>query len=255
MIRVVPGCIKDISTIKASITEFGLSNVTLILDRDLFSDENIKKLLIISWMLWLQLCVIVSFMIMFLRCLWITSFIRIGLLSVVRCVVMRWVVLHFFVDPLLCGEEEMTLYRLLDEKKLDRQEFLVRLGRVGKILVVSSLDVGCGVVFELYKSRGEVEQHFDTFKNTLRGICCIWGMMKRCLGICLLGFCRFMGIVCCRIFFGVRGCLIVFRLWIYLKSFRYCMVDDGINMVLSEVPKKARVLNEKLGLNLFPKTT
>ncbi|MDR0372875.1 MAG: transposase [Nitrososphaerota archaeon] len=44
MIRVVPGSVWDVSTIKTALAGLGLSNVTLILDRGMFSEENIQDI-------------------------------------------------------------------------------------------------------------------------------------------------------------------------------------------------------------------
>jgi len=75
------------------------------------------------------------------------------------------VTLYLYEDLDLAAEEEKMLYRLLEEGKIDRKTLNRRLKRVGRILVVSSLTVEPRVVYDLYRSRNLVEEHFSALRT------------------------------------------------------------------------------------------
>jgi hypothetical protein len=121
---------------------------------------------------------------------------------------------------------------------------------------VSSLDIAAAEVFGLYKGRVEVEQMFDVFKNTLEGDLLYLGDDFAVFGhlfvgfLSLFGYCVLQNLLRCGgLFDSVSPLDLLAEL-----SLVYA-VDCGEQMVLSEIPKKARILDEKLGLNLFPKNT
>ena len=222
MIRVVPGSIKDVSTLKASIADLDLTLITLIMDRGLFSEENIRVMLESNLNFVVPTRRNSSLYDKVQKDLEGHFFYRQRLIKCVKtCYEERF--LYLFEDVRLKEEEETMLYGFLDEKKIGEDEFRMGLLKAGRILMVSSLDVDCMRVFEMYKQREEVEGHFDIFKNTCTVIFYICRMRSLFLGICLFRFCRFMVIVFCRIFLEVGVCLIVFRLLICLKSSRRFM--------------------------------
>ncbi|MDR1992820.1 MAG: transposase, partial [Nitrososphaerota archaeon] len=238
MIRVVPGSVRDVSTIKTTLAELGLSNVTLILDRGIFSDENIQTIARS------QFGVVVAarrnsklyeqmpgeFLEHF--------FYRSRLIKCGRVRIEGGLFLYFFCDFGLCEEEETTLYRLLDEKRLELDEFGVRLRLAGKILVVSNLDVGCRVVFELYMCRGEVERQFDTFKNTLQGDLLYLHDDFGVFGHLFVGFLSFYGYCVLQNLLRREGLLDSVSVFDLLEEFSLVYgVDGGGGVVVCEVPK------------------
>lgn len=75
--------------------------------------------------------------------------------------------LYLYLDKDLELEETKTLYRKLDEGIIDRTELDERSKVMGKILIVSSLDLPEIELFELFKKRERVEKMFDAYKNVL----------------------------------------------------------------------------------------
>ena len=64
-------------------------------------------------------------------------------------------------------EERKTLYRRLDDGKIDKKELRERMKKAGNILILSNPDVGGNDIYELYKGRETVEKMFDTYKTVL----------------------------------------------------------------------------------------
>ncbi len=64
-------------------------------------------------------------------------------------------------------EERKTLYRKLDDGKIDKKELRERMKKAGKILILSNLDVDGNKMYDLYKGRETVEKMFDTYKTVL----------------------------------------------------------------------------------------
>ena len=75
---------------------------------------------------------------------------------------------YLYEDVDLATEEEMTLFRLLEEEKIDRETLNKRLKRAGWILIVSSLTAEPREVYDLYKSWNLVEDHFAAFKSLIQ---------------------------------------------------------------------------------------
>jgi transposase len=254
MIRVVPGCIKDVSTLKASIADLDLSSITLILDRGIFSEENIKVMQENN----------LNFIVPTRRNSDLYGKVRKELEGhffyrgrLIKCVktVVESRFLYLFEDARLKEEEETTLYGLLDEKKIGKDEFLKGLQRAGRILMVSSLDVECRGVFDMYKEREEVEQHFDTFKNTLRGDLLYLQDSESVFGHLFVSFLALYGYCVLQNMLRIAGLLDAVSPLDLLEEFSSVYaVTDGKKKFLSEIPKKVKKLDEKLGTNLFPKS-
>ncbi|HJH27757.1 MAG TPA: hypothetical protein C5S37_13570, partial [Methanophagales archaeon] len=75
--------------------------------------------------------------------------------------------LYLFEDQDLRLEEQKTLYKKLDESKIDRKKFDDKMKKAGKILIVSDMDVEKQEIYHLYKKREVVEKMFDTYKTVL----------------------------------------------------------------------------------------
>lgn len=75
--------------------------------------------------------------------------------------------LYFFYDPQLRGDEETALLRKVENKKLTMKEFEKNKRVAGVIGLITNLNKDGIEVFELYKSRQDVESAFDAMKNCL----------------------------------------------------------------------------------------
>lgn len=75
--------------------------------------------------------------------------------------------LYIFRDPLLRGEEESTLIKRLHRKEITPEKYDEKQKRAGIIGIISSMNEKPEKIYDLYKGREDVEQAFDTMKNTL----------------------------------------------------------------------------------------
>jgi transposase len=75
--------------------------------------------------------------------------------------------LYLYEDQQLKLEENITLYRKLDDDKISEEGLCNSQERAGKILIVSNLDLDPKDIFVLYKSRDRIEKLFDAYKNSL----------------------------------------------------------------------------------------
>jgi transposase len=162
--------------------------------------------------------------------------------------------LYLFEDVRLKEEEETTLYGFLDEKKIGEDEFRMGLLKAGRILMVSSLDVDCMRVFEMYKQREEVEGHFDIFKNTLHSDLLYLQDAESIFGHLFVSFLSLYGYCVLQNILRSGGLLDSVSPLDLLEEFSSVYaITDGEKTILTEVPKKVKKLDDRLATDLFPK--
>lgn len=151
-------------------------------------------------------------------------------------------------------DEQKTLYRLLDDGEIDRPTLDRRLKRAGRILILSSLTKTPQEIYELYKSRNMVEDHFTAFKSLiladklyLRDTTAVFGHVF--IGfLCLYLYCRILNRIKRA---GLSAHLSPQGLLLKLsKVFRVTYGDDEKR--ITEVPKQVREIAQKLGGSIFP---
>jgi hypothetical protein len=254
MVRAVPGSIRDVSTLKASIADLNLSGITLILDTGLFSEGNIEAMFKSN----------LSFILPVRRNSKLYAragrrcdghfFYRQRLIKYRKTPIAGKRFLYLFEDERLKEEEETTLYRLLDEEKIDRDELGDGIKKAGRILMVSSIDTDEKKIFGMYKERDAVEQHFDSFKNTLRSDILYLQDSESVFGHMFVSFLSLYGYCVLQNILRSAGILDkVSPLDLFEEFSSVYAITDGERTIVTEVPKKVRELDEKLGTNLFPK--
>lgn len=75
--------------------------------------------------------------------------------------------IYIFEDPKLRGEEESALLRKVEMGRISMKEFEEKRKRAGIIGIISDMNREGRVIFDLYKSREDIELAFDALKNTL----------------------------------------------------------------------------------------
>lgn len=252
MIRAPPGSVRDVATIYASVKEMGLEGKVLILDRGFFG-ENVMEFLDgkgLSYVLPARrnsdLYDLVS--LGEDEFLYHDRIIRSGKASGDG----HW--LYRYEDTEMRLDEERNLLRVVNEGKISRREKKERMGRAGHILIVSDLDREPEDIYLLYKRRDKVEKQFDVWKSTLqadrtwlRDDASIFGhVFVSFLSLYLLA----------RLEQALRQAGLLSKysarrtLDEYSKAYQ---VRSGEMELDYEVPKKVRELDQKLGLNIFPK--
>ncbi len=163
------------------------------------------------------------------------------------------VFLYLFEDQDLMLEERKTLYRQLDDGKIDKNKLRERMKKAGKILILSNMDAGGNEIYELYKGRETVEKMFDTCRTVLEADKIYLQDDESVFGHVFILFpslythCKLEQIL-------KKGELDrkmtpVDLLFKYGKVYH---VDLGDHGMVTEVPKKVVDLDERLGLDIFP---
>ena len=142
---------------------------------------------------------------------------------------------------------------MLDDGKLDNDEFRERMWKAGKILIISNMDTDGKRVYEMYKGREDVEQQFDTFKSTLHSDIMYLRDDESVFGHMFVAFLSLYGY--CTMQNTLRKASLLEKVSPadLLEEFSSVYaITDGERMIVTEVPKRARELDEQLGTNLFP---
>lgn len=165
MFQVLPGTVGDAATLIASLTESDTARTTLILDRRTVSEANETLLRERT----------IPFVVLqrrnsarYATRIHLTDhfFYRKRLIRAGKREV-NGLMLYLYEDADLEIEEKKTLYRLLEVGQIDRETLNQRMKRAGRILLLSSIMADPQEIYELYKSRNMVEDHFDAFKSLL----------------------------------------------------------------------------------------
>ena len=254
MIRSLPGSVKDIKTLYHSLDELDLDlgGKILVLDRGFFSDDVVEFLDGKN----------ISYILPTKRNSRFYNT-RIHLNGhfyyherLIRCGKRECdnFFLYLFEDQELMLEERKTLYKKLDEKRIDKKELTARMKKAGKILILSNMDVEGHEIYELYKKRETVEKMFDTYKTVLNADKIYLQDDESVFGHVFISFLSLS--IHCKLEQLLKKAELNRKLTPIDLLFKYGKVyhvDLGENSMISEVPKKVWDLEERLGLNIFPK--
>lgn len=254
--RLVPGSIRDVSSLLLSMKESDVKDIILVGDKGFYSSNNINELETEKIRYVLPLKRNSQFIdysplmhagkkqfeghfLFENRVIWHYEHIVNGKRIVT------------FLDDKLKVEEERDFLIRVNEGKLKMDEFYENESRFGTISIITGTELPPQRIFELLKSRVEIEVVFDTFKNVLnadrsymRDDSAMEGWM-------------FVNFVSLLLYYKVYGLLISRDILskcspkdVILHLSRVFNVKIGNNWVVSEVPKKTRLLIEKLGIDL-----
>ena len=263
--RLVPGSIRDVSTVVASVKEAHLKGALLIGDKGFYSESNITTLedenVNLKYIFPLKRnSSLISYMPTrsgdrkkFDGCfrfdekvIWYREQKPRSKAEVEKG---RRVIL--FLDEHLKGEEEKDFMSHVKAGKLELEGYFERQFCMGTIAVTTNCSFGAQRVFELLKERLEVEQVFDTFKNTLhadrsfmRDDCGLQGWM----------FVNFVALLFYyRIYDLLLRCDALDRYSpgdAIMHLSRVFKLKIGDKWVLSEIPKLSRTLADKLKIQI-----
>lgn len=252
MIRPIPGSVRDIKSLFNSIIEVRKEGGTIILDRGFFSEDTIKFLLDKK----------MNFVLPARRnsLLYET---RIHLNDhlfyqkrLIRCGKRKvgGIFLYLFEDQHLMLEENTSLYRKLDEEKIDKQELGEAQKRAGRILIVSNLDLDEKEIFMQYKSRDRIEKLFDTYKNVLQADTLYLQDNESVFGHIFVSFLSLYAYT--KIEIALKKVDLLHKLSpkdVLLELSKVYLIELTDCNIISEIPKRVERLDEKLKLELFPK--
>ena len=251
MIRGLPGSVRDVATLVRSLAEIDAPGATLVLDRGFVSEAN-ENLLRESGLQFVLPQRRNSIRYEIRIHLTDHFFYHKRLIHAGKREV-DGVTLYLYEDVDLVAEEEKTLYRLLEEGVIDRETLNKRLKRAGRILIVSSLAAEPREVYDLYKSRSLVEEHFAVFKSLIQADKLYLRDATAVFGHVFVGFlCLYLY---CRILNRIKKAGMTAHLsphGLLLKLSKVYAVRSGEERAITEVPKQVRKIAERLELNIFP---
>ncbi len=156
-----------------------------------------------------------------------------------------------FLDEKLKVEEERDLLIRVHEKKLELSEFYENETKFGTISVITKTQLSPQKIYELLKSRVDIEVVFDTFKNVLNAD---RSYMRE--DSALEGW-MFVNFIALLLYYKVYMLLVSKDILskyspkdVILHLARINKIKIGGNWQLSEIPKKSRILVEKLGIDM-----
>lgn len=252
MLRPLPGSLKDVTTLLPSMDGLHLADAILILDRGFISDKVVEGIISreCSFLLPLRRNSVHYDVRIHLndRFMYHKRLIRGGKRDIGERT------LYLFEDEDLRLEERKTIFERLDKGVLTKDEARDKEKRAGRILFLSNVDKPPQQIYELYKTRDLVEKHFDTLKNEIQADVLYLGDRNAVCGHLFVGFlCLYLY---CRLLAHIRKADLTAEyspkdvLLIFAKVMRVSY--DGFDQI-TEVPKKVRELERKLGVELFPK--
>ena len=151
-------------------------------------------------------------------------------------------------------EERKTLYRKMDDGKIDKNKLKERMDKAGKILILSNLDVDGAEIYEIYKRRETVEKMFDTYKTVLEADKIYLQDDEGVFGHVFISFLSLY--IHCKLEQVLKKGELSRKMTPIDLLFKYGKVyhvDMGDRDMITEVPKKVVDLEERLGLDIFPK--
>jgi len=174
--RIVPGSIRDVSVIPASVNEAGISNAIVVTDKSFYSKPN-TRMLEGEGLRYIMPLKRNSSLISYRRLLGeirkkMDGFFRFDERVIWHYTIQRGgkkngrkVVVYF--DPSLKAEEEKDFLSRVKEGKVKMGEYYQRERTFGTISVITNSGMKPDETFQLLKRRVDVEQLFDTLKNAL----------------------------------------------------------------------------------------
>jgi len=254
--RIVPGSIRDVSSLLLSMEESSVKDIILVGDKGFYSDDNIKELGLkkIRYILPLRRNSLLidyapikqagkkQFEGHFLfenRVIWYYEH-QIDDKRIVT-----------FLDDSLKLEEERDFLIRAKEDQIKMEEFYENEGKFGTISIITGTTLPAQRIFELLKSRIEIEVTFDTFKNVLNAD---RSYMRD--NFSMEGW-MFVNFIALLLYYKIYGLLVYKDVLskysprdVILHLSRVFHVKIGDNWIVSEIPKKTRLLIENMGIDL-----
>ncbi len=245
-LRVLPGAINSVTSLKRTVEEAGISDAVLVADTGFYSLSNIRTLESMK----------LSYIIPLRRNSRLIDYSFVGERN------------FMFEDhPIFYSRYERssrTVYTFRNDflKAEEEKDYISRHGgnarfrsirdRMGTISVITNLKVSGEIVYDMLKSRTEVEQAYDTFKNTIHADRSYMRDDNQMQGWMFVNFIAL--ILYYRIYAMLRKHDLLSRYSVHdvidhLE--RVQMLKIGEEWKISEIPKQSRMLIEKLEIPIM----
>jgi transposase len=254
--RFLTGSLTDVSAVTLTVKEAGIKNSILIGDKGFYSEDNVKNLKKQH----------VKYILPLKRNSTLIDYVNIesgDKRNLGGCFLFQnrsvWYDKHklkgkhiiLFLDEKLKAEEERSFIIHVEGKKKTMDEFYEKQHRRGTIAVITDYKEDPQKIYELLKRRLEIEQVIDTFKNTLKADRTYMRDDYQMEGWMLINFISLL------LHYKTYGLLIQKKLLhkyspkdvlMHLSRIHKLKIND--KWTTSEIPKKSRVLIEKLDMRI-----
>lgn len=253
MIRCFPGSVRDVKSLYTSLKEMDMTDKTLILDRGFFSDKSLKYFKKERYN--------------FIVPAWRNS--RYYNLEynlddhffyhdrLIRYAKQEQDMVYFYMyeDEDLLRDETRTLYKRLDAKQVSPRKFEEEKKKAGRILIASNHDKDEKDLYNMYKTRDQIEKLFDTYKNVLDADRLYLQDNETLLGHVFASFLSLYAYTSLQQLIKKTGLENKYSPTDILQQYSktYILELDTHN-IITDTPKKTEELDKTLKLDVFPKT-
>ena len=250
-LRIVPGSVRDISTLVNSVEEMGLSRGIMVTDTGFFSRTNLEHL-IKRGLSFIIPCKRNSRLVPQITVLSKNFFMYRGRAIKHTETEAEELHLYLFEDTRLGCEEETTYYTLIEQGKRKFKEGDMK--NFGRISLLSDLADSPQQIYLMYKSREEIEVAFNLLKNVMEVDRTYLRDNESLSGYLFINF------ISLYLYYFVLNLLQKEELNsklsvrdLLLELSKIYVVESEGKELISGIPKKANCLIQLLGYDLFPK--
>ncbi len=162
--------------------------------------------------------------------------------------------LYMYGDTSLRAEEETNMIREIGIGEKKQKDLIAERDRLGKFAILSNLRSDPKEIYELYKSREEVEAAFDSMKNELENDKSYLHTTDGIRGYFFISF------VSLYIYFSILEALkekklsqkISVKDALFELSKTY-VIADGARRSVAEIPDRSQKIADAFGLKIYPK--
>lgn len=250
-VRLLPGSVRDVTTIKNTVKLAGVKNYFFIADRGFYSDQNVKILgkEEISYVVPLKRNNTIIPKEIDEKFEGIFVYNDRPIIFWKRKVENNF--LYIYEDKLLKQEEETNFLLKLEQGKKKTEEYHQEKEKFGMMFILSDVDDDPNVIYNLYKDREQIEYAFNVFKNLLESDKSYLRENAQFEGYIFFNF------LSLHLYYLILNRLRKAELNkkysvsdVMLQFSKVKMYDFEGGEIMSEVPKQIRELSEKLEMNL-----
>lgn len=249
ILEVLPGSVRDYKAFDSIMERYDIRECIIVADRGLATYDMPKRKGV-----YLVVAIKRNFRVMDFNMNLDRSFIysRRGILSGMKDLGDKF--LYMYEDTSLRAEEETSIIRKIEEGELKQNDLMDERNKLGKFAILSNLRSDPKEIYELYKSREEVEVAFDAMKNELENDKAYLHTTDGLRGYFFISF------ISLYMYFSILETLkakdlshkISVKEALFELSKIY-VIADGARRSLAEIPDKSQKMADAFGLKLYPK--
>jgi transposase len=163
-------------------------------------------------------------------------------------------ILYMYEDTTLRAEEETNLIRKLEGGEISQKDLMEEKKKLGKFAILSNMRSDPREIYELYKSREEVEVAFDAMKNELENDKAYVHTTDGLRGYFFISF------ISLYMYFGILQVLkdhdVSHKMSVKEVLFdlsKVYVIADGARRTLAEIPERSKKVADLFRLKLYPK--